>query len=354
MNASVNFFLRRCRTLMGAVALAGLAVSCGGPSGLSPSADTPLAGDSSLAAAPVDSAPQAPDTTIPSGDSIPTPDSSAMETLTASPGPGIVFAIMGMRGPAIAAPYNGSKYGVMPSYIISNLDAARARGARMIVELASGKDSNLQNADGTFSFTKWRALIDGFRRLNLNSYISDGTLMGHFLIDEPQNTVKWGGKAIPQATVELMAKYSKSIWPSLPTFARVAPSWLAQSSVSYVYLDAAWAQYVTRRGEVTRWITSEVAAAKTKRLGLAVGLNIINGGNGSSGLQGTRRGEYKMSATEIKNYGTALLNQSYACGFFSWSWLDGGEIYLARSDVKTAMIDLSRKAAAHVKTSCRQ
>jgi len=262
--------------------------------------------------------------------------------------------MMGMRGPSIAAPYNGSKYGVLPSYIIANLDAARSKGARMIVELASGSDDKLQNADGTFSLTKWKALIDAYRKLNLNSYITDGTLMGHFLIDEPQNANKWGGKVIPQATVEAMAAYSKAIWPGLPTFARVAPSWLAQASVSYVNLDAGWAQYVTRRGDVTKWITSEVAAAKTKGLGLAVGLNVLNGGNGSSGIRGTRSGEWKMSPTEIRNYGTALLNQAYACGFFSWSYQEGGDLYMTRSDIKSAMTDLSKKAAAHIKTSCRQ
>ena len=61
-----------------------------------------------------------------------------------------------------------------------------------------------------------------------------------------------------------------------------------------------------------------------------------------------------MSASEIRNYGSALLNQSYACGFFSWSYLEGGDLYLARSDIKSAMTELSKKAAAHVKTSCRQ
>jgi hypothetical protein len=347
MTLSVNSCLRHRQGILAAIAVAAMAMGCGSSNGLSPSAETPLVGDSSLATPPTDSIPA---DTLPPADSVP----AALDPLSASPGPGIVFAMMGMRGPSIAAPYNGSKYGVQPSYILSNLDATRARGGRMVVELASGKDENLQNADGTFSFTKWKAMIDAFRRVNLSSYISDGTLMGHFLIDEPQNANKWGGKVIPQATVEAMAKYSKSIWPNLATFARVAPSWLAQSSISYVYLDAGWAQYVTRRGPVGTWIAAEVAAAKKKGLGLPVGLNILNGGNGSSGIRGTRSGEWKMSATEIRNYGTTLLNQSYACGFFSWSYLEGGDLYLARSDIKSAMTDLSKKAAAHVKTSCRQ
>ena len=58
-----------------------------------------------------------------------------------------------------------------------------------------------------------------------------------------------------------------------------------------------------------------------------------------------------MSASEIRTYGTTLLNQTYACGFLMWRYSDA---YYARSDIKSAMTDLSNKAKAHVKTSCRQ
>ena len=351
MNFSVNSCFCHCRGILAAIAIAGVAAACGGSNGLSPSAETPLAGDSSLAAAPTDSTLS--DTLMGSGDSIPTPDSTAIEPQSAT-GPGIVFAIMGMKAQYMAYPYNGSKYGVEPAWIINELNTARAKGGRMVLELASGADSRIQNGDGTFSYTKWKALVDGFRKFNLNSYITDGTLMGHFLIDEPQNARKWGGKPISHATVEAMAKYSKSIWPGLPTFARVAPVWLSQTSISYVYLDAGWAQYLSPFGNPTTWITTQIAAAKKKGLGLALGLNVLDGGNGSSGIRGTLSGKYKMSATEIRTYGTALLNQSYACGFFSWSHVEGGAIYLARTDIKSAMTSLSKLAAAHVKTSCRQ
>jgi hypothetical protein len=337
--------------MIGAVVLAALAAGCSDSSSLSPSAEAPLAGDSSLAAAPTDTL--LADTLAGSGDSLPPPDTTPVTTLAAG-GTGIVFAMMGMKGPYISYPYNGSKYGVKPEWIINELNAARSKGARMVLELASGADSRIQNLDGTFSYTKWKALVDGFRKFNLSSYITDGTLMGHFLIDEPQNARKWGGKIIPQATVEAMAKYSKSIWWNLPTFARVAPTWLAQSTISYVYLDAGWAQYVAQKGDVTKWIIPEIAAAQKKGLGLAVGMNVLDGGNGSSGIRGTMSGKYKMSATEIKSYGTALLNQPYACGFFSWSYVEDGPTYFARTDIKSAMTTLSKLAAAHVKTSCRQ
>jgi hypothetical protein len=83
-------------------------------------------------------------------------------------------------------------------------------------------------------------------------------------------------------------------------------------------------------------------------------VNALNGGNGSSGIRGTQSGKWSMSATELRNYGTALLGQTHACGWFNWSYLYTGKTYLARADIKSAMTDLSNKAKAHVKTSCRQ
>jgi len=58
-----------------------------------------------------------------------------------------------------------------------------------------------------------------------------------------------------------------------------------------------------------------------------------------------------MSATQVKNFGTVLLNQSYGCAFFMWQY---NSAYYGRSDIKSAMAALSLKAKAHPKTSCQQ
>ena len=55
--------------------------------------------------------------------------------------------------------------------------------------------------------------------------------------------------------------------------------------------------------------------------------------------------------SEMRNYGWAMLAQSYACGFFNWTH---DVSYYGRSDIKSAMADLSAKARGHAKTSCRQ
>jgi len=316
------------------------------------------------AAHPTDPAPTAPtDSSAVPGDSLAPPDSTVIPPSDSSPTPipgtdssslpGIAFGTYNMPTSYLDSIHTGSMLGgpLSPSNIVSVLTATRSKGARLVLKLCKGRDSYVKNADGTFSFTKWKALIDQYRSVNLEPFISDGTILGHFLIDEPHRTVKWGGKIIPQSTIEAMAAYSKEIWPAMPTLVRVVPSWLATAPVTYRHLDAGWLQYAAGKGEVTQLATAEVAAAKGLGLGLVVGVNLLNGGDGSSKMPGSRAGEYEMTATELRKYGTALLNQSYACGFYMWNHdLD----YYERSDMKTAMAELSVTAKAHAKTSCRQ
>jgi hypothetical protein len=278
-------------------------------------------------------------------------ESAIMDTRSSAPG--IVFGSTDMDYVLLNSVHTGTLKGggLSTTSIISLLSAVRSRGGRIVIKLCNGHDFYVQNSDGTFSFTKWKQLVDRFKVVNLGPYIADGTIIGHYLIDEPQNASRWGGKVIPQSTLEAMAQYSKQNWPTMTTFVRTVPSWLAKSSVNYTYLDAGWAQYTSSKGNVSTWIVAEVNAAKSKGLGLAVGLNVINGGNGSSGIRGTRSGTYSMSASELKTYGTALLGQSYSCAFYMWQY---NSTYYGRSDVKTAMADLSSKARSHAKTGCRQ
>jgi hypothetical protein len=58
-----------------------------------------------------------------------------------------------------------------------------------------------------------------------------------------------------------------------------------------------------------------------------------------------------MSASEIRSYGSALVGEGYACGFFNWTH---NSSYYGRSDVKSAMADVSAKARNHAKTACKQ
>jgi hypothetical protein len=352
ISISVSRWAVWCRVSALGLVLTLVGGGCGSEDRVSPSSEVPVAsanpGDSTHAVdsstAPIDSATPI-DTTTPT-------DSVTLSPLT-STAPGIVFGSNQMTPAQLTSVHTGTLMGgqIDPNNAMSILSGVRAKGGRIVIKMCKGADSYVKNADGTFSFTKWKALVDRFRSLPLGPYISDGTIVGHFLIDEPQRPAKWGGKIIPPSTIEAMAQYSKQIWPTLTTFVRVVPSWLASSTITYNYLDAGWLQYESFRGDIAKVISTEVSAAKRKGLGLMVGLNVLDGGNGSSNIPGYTRGKYAMSANEIRSYGTALLDQSYSCGFYNWMY---GGTYYGRTDIKSAMAAMSLKAKAHVKTSCRQ
>ena len=279
------------------------------------------------------------------------PDLAVLDTR--SDAPGIVFGTWNMRNEYLNSTHTGWLNGgpLEPSNIGSWLSGARSKNARVVIKLCKGKDSYVKNSDGTFSLTKWKSLVSRYQSVSLGSYIDDGTILGHFLIDEPHRANRWGGRPISQATLEEMAKYSKQLWPGMATLVGEEAKWLASSSVGFTHLDAAWAQYRSTMGSASSWASSEVSAASRKKLGLVIGMNVLDGGNGSSKIRGYTSGKWAMSASEIRSYGAALLSQSYVCAFFNWSH---DTDYYGRSDVTSAMADVSASAKRHAKTSCRQ
>ncbi len=335
---------------------------CGAEETVSPSAATPTSVPADSSTVPIDSVPSAPDTTLTPPDSLLPPvdssdaDSTGVDPLITAVGtqPGIPFGPNNMRASSMDSMYNGTQLGITAPYFLAELRLARSRGGRFVQKMAGKRDEDIQNADGTFSLTKWKALVNTFKGIDFDSYITDGTLMGHWLIDEPEMPQRWGGKVIPQQTIEEMARYSKQLWPKLPTFVRGRPSWLAKASFGYTYLDAGWAQEFTFNKDVAAWIKAEAAAARSKGLGMIVGINILDGGNGSSGIRGWLPNHWRMTASEIRSAGTAMLNEPRACAFFLWTYLYGGAEYLARPDIKAAVTELWNKSKLHQRTSCTQ
>jgi hypothetical protein len=309
--------------------------ACGSSEALAPAefpqADAPAPADSS--ATPSDSGPVVPGNAAPGS------------------APGVVFASFDLPNTLLSSVHTGAVRTPDQNTILTQLATARAKGARFVLKLAGGSDRWVKNADGSFNFEKWKSMVSRYKDLDISSFIADGTILGHYLLDEPNLASRWGGKIIPQATVEAMAQYSKQLWPGMLTFVRVVPSWLTAAPVTYTYLDAGWAQYAARKGDPATWLAGEVAAAQAKGLGLLVSLNVLNGGNGSSGMHGPAGGKYSMSAAELRSYGGALLDQAYTCGLLMWMY---NSAYFGRSDIQAAMADVSAKARSHVKTSCQQ
>jgi len=233
--------------------------------------------------------------------------------------------------------FNGAKLTVGPGQIMDVLSAVRSRGGRVVLMLA-GNPRHYKDGDGHFSFTKWKDEVNDFKGINFSSYIQDGTVIGHYLMDEPNDRRNWNGRPVPPSVLEDMAQYSKQIWPNLATIVRVEPSYLGQN---HRYLDAAWAQYLARRGNVNDYIRRNVNDAQDRGLGLVVGLNVLNGGTPN----GTR-----MTANEVEAWGSALLSSSYPCAFIMWQH---NSDYLSSTSIGSALDALRRKAENRSSKSCR-
>ena len=247
--------------------------------------------------------------------------------------------------------YSGSLANVSPNAIVSYLETARRKGTRVMVSLAGAQKHYKRN--GAFSLTMWKARVARYRGVNLGPYIKDGTIIGHYMLDEPHDKGNWRGQVVSRATVDEMAKYSKQLWPGMATVVRSWPAYLR--GYRYRYLDAAWAQYSRNYGAsaqrlpIQQFVAKNVADARAAGLGLVFGFNLLAGG-GSRGLTGYYRGQRAATASELREWGSVMLNNAYGCAFLSWKY---DSRYMGRSDIKSALAYLQGKARSRGNKSCR-
>ncbi|MFL5546727.1 MAG: hypothetical protein ACJ8AQ_04130 [Gemmatimonadales bacterium] len=242
--------------------------------------------------------------------------------------------------------YTGALSNPAPDHLLSYLEAARRSGTRVMLVFA-GNERYFKDRAGHFSFDLWKARISRYRRLNLTPYLTDGTIIGHRMIDEPHDPHNWNGTTVSRQTLDAMAKYSKSLWPGMSTIVRSWPAYL--KGYNYRYLDGAWAQYALRFGSISNFLNTNVNYAKATGLSLTVGLNQL-AGTKTGGLRGYYSGFGSLTATQLKTYGSALLNSSYPCAFLNWRY---DSDYMARSDIRAALSALASKARSKSFKSCR-
>ena len=141
-------------------------------------------------------------------------------------------------------------------------------------------------------------------------------------------------------TVEAMAKYSKSIWPGLPTVAKVAPSLLAKASFTWTYLDAGWATYNTRLGDLRTYLASESKAATGEHLGFMVGLNLLD----AAGVNTA-----PMTASQIMQLGTIAAKTSSVCALVGWQY---DASYVGQAGIRAALDSVAKVAKSRSVASC--
>jgi hypothetical protein len=333
---SYSFKLSRRITRLRFPVAAFLAVSlaaCDNTESLNPESSSPEAVDVTPSADPIGSIEE--DTPLEEDGPVQLAPVGEPQTASVSFAGGIPMGMFALPTSYFNSTYNGAFRNISPTQLRSELAAIRSRGGKVVLMFA-GPYQYYQDAADHFSMTRWRERVNRYKGINFQEWVNDGTVIGHYLIDEPNDAANWGGRPVTPSEVEEMARYSKSLWPNMPTIVRVDATYLAYN---HRYLDAAWAQYVTRKGTPSEYINRNVQAAKDRGLALVTGLNVIKGGPNAS----------RMSPSQVRQFGLTLLQNSYPCAFISWQWRD----VVNNSSYRDAMDALRNKAEARPSKSCR-
>ena len=220
---------------------------------------------------------------------------------------------------------------------LSILETVHAGGLRVLVHLTGGR-SNFQNADGSFNLDMFKAQLDEWRGSELQKYVDNGTVIGHLMIDEPQDTNgNWGGHAFKYEDLEAAAAYSKSIWPNLPAGAGTSPVWLNSASFTWSAFDFASTPYTARKGDAQAFLNSQASAAQAEGLTLYMSINVLHGGNTPGSA---------VTADQLRSWGTLFINDPRNCGLTMWKWdnSDNGNFF-SSPDVAGVLAELNALAA---------
>ncbi|HNH46769.1 MAG TPA: hypothetical protein PKY30_07015 [Myxococcota bacterium] len=237
-----------------------------------------------------------------------------------------------------------------PDYAVRFLlPQVKAAGLKLSLRLTDDHEA-YTTAEGDFDLSAWKNQLSRWKDSGIQQYIDDDVLIGHMLLDDITN---FSGRDPDAADLEEMARYSKELMPGLMTFVRQQASHLPEPAGGrYVYVDAAVNQYEVMEGPVDLYGAGNAAASERLGLGIINGLNIADGGDGSSGQAGYRANHYAMSAEEILRFGHELLRVPNCGMFLNWEydskeqWHDGtiGTDYFTRPELQAALIDLGQTA----------
>jgi hypothetical protein len=262
-------------------------------------------------------------------------------------------------------PFTASTNYINADTLILQINAARNKGHRLVLAMTGGSSTDY-TTNGQFDMTKWKNTMNRYNKTNLKAAIaaavSDGTVIGNQLIDEPE-TAQWG-TVLTKPMIDQMATYVKTIFPTLPVGVNHGPpgyKWRSSeryTKVDYVRYLYAW--YITS-GDIVAWRTAVLAQAKLDGATPALALNILNGGvkdkgDGSydcagptQGDLGTRYPNCTMTPDQMKTWAKALI--PYGCFLMMWQY---DKTFYSKTANQDAFKSVAALAAATPKRSCRR
>ena len=273
------------------------------------------------------------------GLALPGTTTRAQAPLGARSAPGVPFGPWRLPDSLFRAPFTATVLALRPGEAVARLDAARRAHMHVFIILERSR-RNHQQADGAFDFAAWKREIVPFRGIDFGSYVADGTVLGHILIDEPHDPTNWNGAPVPYAIVDSAAAFSKSHWPTLPVGVTSPPTFLGRAALPS--LDWSFAQYRPNKGEINSWLAAQRTAAERSGLALVLSINVLDA-NGH---------DAPLAAAELQRIGTAMAAEPGLCALTMWKYDDHDPRYFARVDVQRAVGVIAAAAGAHPARSC--
>lgn len=262
-------------------------------------------------------------------------------------------------------PFTGSMNFTNADTLVLQINAARNKGQRVIVAMTGGPSSRY-TTNGQFDLTKWKNTMNTFNKSALKTAVaaavSDGTLIGNTMIDEPE-TKQWG-TVLTKPKLDQMAAYVKTIFPTLPVGVNHGPpGYKWRSSERYTKVDYAVYQYAywVTKGNVIAWRDAVLTQARLDGVTPGLSVNILNGGapdqgdgvydckgTGQAGL-GTRYPNCRMTTDQLRTWGKALVPNG--CVMLMWRF---NATYMNNLANQNAFNEIAAVAASKPRRSCKR
>lgn len=256
---------------------------------------------------------------------------------------GGVFGIFTVAGDGdVLPPWNSGILTVSPGTIVAQLTQIRANGQKAFIQLSGQGQGGPLFSGGQFSESRYNTVIDGYTGIDLTTF-SD-VLLGVYLIDEFRLASRWG-MVIPDAVIERLAGRVLATITGVPIVAvRMSATQMEENGFPWSNVGMCWCQFVANRGPIQTYISQNRASATRQGLRIMWGLNILNGGDGSSNIVGTGEeglaSNWEMTATEVTTYGNAMVAAITAGGgdgIFCWRYRSS---FLGRTGMSAALTAL--------------
>jgi hypothetical protein len=317
-------------------------------------------------APPGDPADAPPD--VPAVDTAPVVDSQPSQAPQAPPvpytglpyGPSNLWYLADVKGEP--QPFTASQNYINADSIVQQINAARNKGQRLMFAMTGGLSTEY-TTNGQFDMTKWKNKMDTYNteaiRNAVAAAVSDGTVIGNLMIDEPE-TARWGA-VLTKPMLDQMAAYVKSIFPTLAVgLSHGPPGYKWRATERYTKVDYVMYQYnhYITSGNIVAWRDAVLAQAKLDGVRPALSINVLNGGvqdrdgdysctsAGQAG-KGTYDPNCRMTPTQVRDFGRALATDG--CFLMMWEY---DEAYMSEAANQDAFREIASLVASQPQRSC--